>query len=78
VTLADALRLVRSLEIAECEDVSFVAVYEGRNIPEAHKSLTIRVAYRAADRTLRDEEVERIHARIVQALETEFQTNIVR
>jgi phenylalanyl-tRNA synthetase beta chain len=78
VTLADALRLVRSLEIAEREDVSFVAVYEGSNIPEGYKSLTIRVAYRAADRTLRDEEVERIHARIVHALETEFQRNVAR
>jgi phenylalanyl-tRNA synthetase beta chain len=76
VTLADVLSLVRSLDIAECEDVSFVAVYEGSNIPEGHKSLTIRLEYRAADRTLRDEEVEQIHGRIVQALETEFQANV--
>ncbi len=39
--------------------------YEGKSIPEGMKSLGISIRYRATDRTLTDEEVDRIHERLV-------------
>jgi phenylalanyl-tRNA synthetase beta chain len=65
-------RAVLSLGIEECRGVSLVDVYEGGNVPEGKRSVTLRVEYRADDRTLRDEEADQMHARVVAALEQEF------
>lgn len=65
-------RAVLSLGIDECRGVALVDVYEGANVPEGNRSVTLRVEYRADDRTLRDEEVDEMHARVVAALEEEF------
>ena len=41
-------------------------------MPEGQRSLTLRVEYRADERTLRDEEAEEAHGRVVAALESQF------
>jgi phenylalanyl-tRNA synthetase beta chain len=63
---------VLALGIEECRGVKLVDVYEGASLPEGKRSLTLRVEYRADDRTLRDEEVDLMHARVVSALEGGF------
>jgi phenylalanyl-tRNA synthetase beta chain len=68
----DMRRAVLSLGIEECRGVALVDVYEGANVPEGKRSVTLRVEYRADDRTLRDEEADEMHARVVAALESEF------
>jgi phenylalanyl-tRNA synthetase beta chain len=68
----DMRRKVLSLGIEEGRGVSLVDVYEGGNVPEGKRSVTLRVEYRADDRTLRDEEADEMHARVVAALEEEF------
>ncbi len=50
----------------------FVGIYEGEGVPEGKRSGTLRIEYRADDRTLRDEEVDAMHAEIVRALEEKF------
>jgi phenylalanyl-tRNA synthetase beta chain len=65
-------RAILSLGLEECRGVSLVDVYEGANVPEGKRSLTLRVEYRADDRTLRDEEVDAMHSRVVASLESEF------
>ncbi|MDT7687850.1 MAG: phenylalanyl-tRNA synthetase beta chain [Acidobacteriota bacterium] len=65
-------RAVLALGIEECRGVTLVDVYEGANVPEGKRALTLRVEYRADDRTLRDEEVDAMHARVVAALGDEF------
>src|ERR1043166_1622683 len=65
-------RAVLALRIEECRAVLLVDVYEGAGVPEGKRSITLRVEYRADDRTLRDDEVEAMHARVVAALEQEF------
>jgi phenylalanyl-tRNA synthetase beta chain len=72
VTYGELRRAVLSLGLEECRGVALVDVYEGANMPEGKRSLTLRVEYRADDRTLRDEEVDLMHARVVAALEGEF------
>ena len=47
--------------VADCRSVKFVGTYEGANIPEAKRSVTLRIEYRSDERTLRDEEVEERH-----------------
>jgi phenylalanyl-tRNA synthetase beta chain len=65
-------RAVLALGIGECRAVRLVDVYEGANLPEGKRSVTLRVEYRADERTLRDEEVDALHARVVAALESGF------
>jgi phenylalanyl-tRNA synthetase beta chain len=65
-------RAVLSLGLEECRGVSLVDVYEGASVPEGKRSVTLRVEYRADDRTLRDEDADQMHARAVAALEREF------
>lgn len=69
VTFGDMRRTILDLGIEQCRGVLLVDVYEGANVPEGKRSLTLRVEYRADDRTLRDEEADAMHARVVAALE---------
>jgi phenylalanyl-tRNA synthetase beta chain len=50
------------------EKVQIFDVYEGKNIPAGMKSLGLRFSYRCEDRTLIDDEVNEVHARIVQKI----------
>jgi len=72
VAYGELRRSILSLGIEEVRGVALVDVYEGANVPEGKRSLTLRVEYRADDRTLRDEEVDAMHARAVAALEEGF------
>jgi phenylalanyl-tRNA synthetase beta chain len=72
VAFAAMRRAVLELGFEDCRGVSLVDVYEGANLPEGRRSLTLRVEYRADERTLRDEEVDEMHARVVGTLETSF------
>ena len=48
------------------EKVHIFDVYEGQSLPAGMKSLGLRFSYRCADRTLTDDEVNEVHARIVR------------
>ncbi|HEY0173055.1 MAG TPA: phenylalanine--tRNA ligase subunit beta [Pyrinomonadaceae bacterium] len=72
VTYGELRGAALALGLEECRGVELVDVYEGANLPEGKRSLTLRVEYRADDRTLRDEEVDAMHARVVAALESGF------
>jgi phenylalanyl-tRNA synthetase beta chain len=50
------------------EDVVMFDAYTGASIPPDKKSLAYTISYRAADRTLTDEEVNALHAELVAAL----------
>lgn len=49
-------------------DVRLFDVYEGESIPEGHRSLAFSVAYRSAERTLSDEEIEGRHGALRSGL----------
>jgi phenylalanyl-tRNA synthetase beta chain len=72
VTLAEMLDAVAEMQLENCRDARLVDVYEGANLPEGKRSVTLRMEYRADERTLRDEEVEEMHSRVVRVLEEKF------
>lgn len=43
-------------------------IYTGKNIPEGSKSLALRFTYRSAEKTLTDDEVNKVHGAVVQAI----------
>ena len=54
------LQFVSGLSIPYLERVEVVDVYRGEPIPAGEKSVTLRFVYRSRERTLKDEEVNRI------------------
>ncbi|MCE5264866.1 MAG: phenylalanine--tRNA ligase subunit beta [Deltaproteobacteria bacterium] len=67
-TAADLQRLATDSLEELLEEVRIFDVYEGKNIPAGMKSLGLRFSYRSADRTLMDDEVNEVHAKIVQKI----------
>jgi phenylalanyl-tRNA synthetase beta chain len=68
VTLNEIVSAVNAQAVAECRAVRFVGTYEGTNIPEGKRSITVRIEYRSDERTLRDEEVEQRHKQLTSSL----------
>jgi phenylalanyl-tRNA synthetase beta chain len=72
VTFAELLRTISAQQVRECREAKLVDVYEGTSLPADKRSVTLRLEYRSDERTLRDEEVDQMHGRIVSALEGQF------
>jgi phenylalanyl-tRNA synthetase beta chain len=51
------------------ESVGLFDVYRGEQIEDGKKSLAFNLVYRSGERTLTDEEVNQIHARILKEIE---------
>ena len=52
-----------------CRSIEFVDVYEGKGMANDERSITIRLEYRSDERTLLEEEVDRVHKQILENLE---------
>jgi phenylalanyl-tRNA synthetase beta chain len=78
VTFAEMRRAVVELNLEHVRRVALVYVYEGERVPEGQRSVTLRIEYRADDRTLRDEDVDALHGRIVNTLEEKFGAQLKR
>jgi phenylalanyl-tRNA synthetase beta chain len=76
VMLADLLRAVRDQKVKQFIGAKFVGAYEGEGIPDTKRSVTLRIEYRADDRTLRDEEVDTIHWSLVKTLQSQFSAEV--
>ena len=64
---AAIVKTVRELSNEMLEDVAVFDVYEGQSIASGKKSVALALTYRAKDRTLTDEEVNRVHTALVEA-----------
>jgi len=62
------LDCLRGNNIKELENVELFDLYKGPGIPDGHKSIAVRVRYRSLERTLTDEEVNRLQEQVVQSL----------
>ncbi len=67
---------VEAADLADFEELSFVDVYRGKQVPEGRKSVTFSLAFRAADRSLTHEEVDQSIADLVKRLEQRFQAQL--
>ena len=69
VTAAQALARVRAAAGATLEDVHVFDVYTGEQVGEGQRSLALALSFRALERTLTDEDIAPVRARIVAALQ---------
>ena len=72
ISVAELLRAANDQSSECCIGAKFLGTYEGEGIPEGKRSVTVRFEYRAAERTLRDEEVDDLHWPMVKALQEKF------
>ena len=67
--VSDVLACVRGVKAPELEGVDVFDLYTGGNIAAGEKSVAIRVRYGSKERTLTDDEVTRLHQRVIDALQ---------
>jgi phenylalanyl-tRNA synthetase beta chain len=61
-------RLIRSLELANLEDLEFVTTYRGKPLEKGTKSITVTLIFRSPTATLTSEQVESaVHKAIAAA-----------
>lgn len=72
VTFGTIRARIEALAIPELAEIRLREVFTGKQIAEGKRALTLNLCYRAADRTLTDEEVSAQHARVLEALTTEL------
>ncbi|BCS97977.1 phenylalanine--tRNA ligase beta subunit [Desulfoluna limicola] len=72
VRAGDAVAAIADEQEALIERSWLLDRYVGENIPEGRQSLTFRVIYRSADKTLKDKAVNKIHTRIMEMLMKRF------
>ncbi|MBI1922384.1 MAG: phenylalanine--tRNA ligase subunit beta [Geobacter sp.] len=76
VPAAAVLGAIKGLKIGEIEDAAIFDLYKGASIPAGKKSLAVRVRYRSLERTLTDDEVNRLHQRVVDTLTSKYSAEI--
>lgn len=59
---------VAGLRLKELEQVEIFDLYQGEKIPAGHKSIALRLRYRSLERTLTDDEVAALHAKVIDSL----------
>jgi len=57
-------------------DVDLFDMYEGENLPEGRKSLAFHIVYQSDRKTLTSEEVDKIHQKIIKAIENNPQWEV--
>jgi phenylalanyl-tRNA synthetase beta chain len=72
VALQEILLAIEKEQVGDCRGTQLVGTYEGANIPQGKRTVTLRIEYRSDERTLRDEEVEERHRRLIDLLLEKF------
>jgi phenylalanyl-tRNA synthetase beta chain len=60
------VRTLSALNIDILENVELFDIYQGESVPDGRKSVALACRYRAKDRTLTDEEVNRAHSEVIE------------
>ncbi len=76
VSFADVESEINGLKIPELAGVRLFDLYAGKELPTGKHSIALSLRYRAADRTLTDEEVNVAHQRVVETLKREFKAEV--
>jgi phenylalanyl-tRNA synthetase beta chain len=58
------------------DEVNLFDVYRGAPIPEGKKGVSYRIRYQSNDRTLKDEEVNRYHEKVILQLREIFRVEL--
>ncbi|MGE5894000.1 MAG: phenylalanine--tRNA ligase subunit beta [bacterium] len=67
-TAQEVLKILKSFKSDLIDTVKLFDYYRGKNIPEGKASLAFTITYRSFERTLSEEEIEKVHKKLVEHL----------
>jgi len=67
--MTDVLNIIEIAGGELVRDVDLFDMYEGEGIPDSKKSMAFHIIYQSYEKTLKDEEVDKIHRKIIRELE---------
>lgn len=70
------LAAVKQAKPANLESVELFDVFRGKHVPEGQKSLAYAFTYRAADKTLTENEVNAAHTKVVEAFKAQLKATV--
>ena len=70
------IECIQGVKVKEVEQVDIFDLYLGKGIPEGFKSIAVRIRYRSYERTLTDEEIGKLHGKIVDTLLNKVKVSI--
>lgn len=76
VLVGDIEKVITQKGTKLLEAVELFDVYKGKQIEAGYKSVAYKLTFRTADRTLTDEEVQKVMSKILAALEQELQARL--
>lgn len=76
LAVGEILEQVRDLKQELAEDAFLLDVYSGKPIQKDKKSVSIRIRYRSFERTLKDDEINRLHRQISRRLVSHFNASL--
>ena len=71
IKVVEVLNKINVTGASLVRDVDLFDIYEGEELPEGKKNLAFHIVYQSETRTLSSEEIDRIHQKIINALEKE-------
>ena len=69
VNAQDLIDIISTVDESLIKDIRVFDVYEGDNIPENQKSIAISVTIQSSERTLNEDDLEKINNLIIQTVE---------
>jgi phenylalanyl-tRNA synthetase beta chain len=76
IRFSELRETIQSQKLADYAGVKLVGTYEGKNIPEGQRSITLRIEFRSDERTLRDEEVDQRNRELIDSLLKKFSAQL--
>jgi len=68
--VGDVIKLIDDVGGELVQDVDLFDMYEGSNIPSGRKNLAFHIIYQSYEKTLKDEEIDKIQNKIIKSLES--------
>ena len=72
----DLIEIISNVDKSLIQSVSVFDVYEGENIPEGKKSIAINVTIQSSEKTLTDEDLDKISQLIISTVEQKIGAKI--
>ena len=69
VKTVEVLNIINALGETLVRDVDLFDIYEGKEVPFEKKNFAFRIVYQAEDRTLKTDEIDKIHQKIIKILD---------
>lgn len=72
VAAGEVVEKIRAVDRESIKSVDVIDLYQGGKIPHGKKSLAFSLEYRAHDRTLTSQEIQNLHAKVIESVRSAF------